>query len=87
MNAKLLTGAATFLLGRSRRFRWLVPAIPLAIAAYRFLQQRRAPTAEAEQLTPLVSDVPTVDLHAAPSAIPASVRRKRASVSRMRSQR
>ena len=36
----LLTAATAMLFGRSRRFRRLVPALPIAVAAYRHFTQR-----------------------------------------------
>ncbi len=42
MKNGILTAAVTLLLGRSRKLRWLAPAIPLALTAFKMFQQRQA---------------------------------------------
>lgn len=85
MNSNFLTGAATMLLGRSRRFRWLVPAVPLAFAAYRFYKHRKVNAIASVDEEPAfvagnVLPEPVVTAaHPAPVPPPSVRRRKRSS--------
>jgi hypothetical protein len=39
----LALGVASLVMSRSRRLRWLVPVLPIAVAVYRFVMQPPAP--------------------------------------------
>lgn len=50
MDPKIVMAAATWLFGRSNRFRWMVPVLPLAYAAYQLYKQHQAANPPAQRL-------------------------------------
>lgn len=52
MKNNILAGLATMLLGRSRRLRWVAPALPIALAAFQMYKKHRAQSSVAGRPQP-----------------------------------